>query len=583
MDPKDEIKAKVDIVELVGEYVKLKKAGKNFKALCPFHTEKTPSFMISPDRQSWHCFGCGKHGDAFSFLMEMEGMDFPEAMRTLGARVGIEIQSRNIQFESTSIKERILAANSLAQSYFHYLLTQHETGRRGRAYFSERGLLDETIQTFQLGYAPNSWDATSKFLQTKGFSSDELLQAGLLVPSDQGRPYDRFRGRVIFPLHDIHGNVVGFAGRTLTDESAKYVNTPETPVFIKGRTLFGLDQTRQDIRTAKNAVVVEGEMDMLMAYQDGVKWTVAVKGTALTDDQIQLLKRYTHEAIVCFDPDVAGTSATLRGIERAHALGLGISVVSLPDGLDPADYVRSRPGTLMVCLSTEQGTYAFWMVPLVSQFQLENPTQKRRAVEAFLPVLAGIENKIEQTLIVERFTTLVGIDLGIVKQELARLRQPRRVDTAAPRTPLAPTSSLHEREQYFFTILFLGKSMKKSDLEDIAEMDFVTTTGRAIFALLFSQLQEYNEQDAEDVLRHLPLAMRKVVQPLVFAEISEDLDRERELGLIKRSLRHARIRRQLRATSRLLKIAQARKEMDQIESYETELSHLTQALQALYP
>ncbi|MDP3724526.1 MAG: DNA primase [bacterium] len=583
MDPKDEIKAKVDIVELVGEYVKLKKAGKNFKGLCPFHTEKTPSFMVSPDRQSWHCFGCSKGGDSFSFLMEIEGMDFPEAMRTLGARVGIEIQSRNIQFESTSIKERILAANSLAQSYFHYLLTQHETGRRGRAYLSERGLLDETIQTFQLGYAPNSWDATSKFLQTKGFSSDELLQAGLLVPSDRGRPYDRFRGRVMFPLRDIHGNVVGFAGRTLTEESAKYVNSPETPVFTKGRTLFGLDQTKQDIRTAKNAVLVEGEMDMLMAYQDGVKWTVAVKGTALTDDQIQLLKRYTHEAIVCFDPDVAGTSATLRGIERAHALGLGISVVSLPDGLDPADYIRARPGTLTVCLGHAQGIYDFWMETIVSQFQLENPTQKRRAVEAFLPVLAGIENRIEQTLIVERFATLVGVDLGVVKQELARLRQPRRVDIAAPPVPPGRAFSLPKREQYFFTVLFLGKSVKKSDLEGIAEMDFVTTTGKAVFALLFSQLQEYNERDAEDVLKHLPLTMRKVVQPLVFAEISEDLDRERELRLIKRSLRHARIRRQLRETSRLLKIAQARKEMDQIESYETELSHLTQDLQELYP
>lgn len=583
MDPKDEIKAKVDIVELIGEYVKLKKAGKNFKGLCPFHTEKTPSFMVSPERQSWHCFGCQKHGDSFSFLMEMEGMDFPEALRTLGTRVGIEIQSRDIRFESTSIKERILAVNSLAQSYFHYLLTSHETGRRGRAYLSKRGLLDETIQAFQLGYAPNSWDATSKFLQTKGFSANELLHAGLLVPSDRGRPYDRFRGRVIFPLRDIHGNVVGFAGRTLTEESVKYVNTPETPVFIKGRTLFGLDQTKQDIRMAKNAVLVEGEIDMLMAYQDGVKWTVAVKGTALTDDQIQLLKRYTNEAIVCFDPDVAGTSATLRGIERAHALGLAVSVVSLPQGLDPADYVLKYPGTLESKLAQNRPLYDFWMETVIGQFQLENPTQKRRAVEMFLPILAGIESRIEQSLITERFATLVGVDIGVVKQELTRHYRPRYRDIATPPELPVPASLLHEREQYFFTVLFLRKRMKKSDLDSIAEMDFVTTTGKAIFTLLSAQFQEYNEQDAEEVLKHLPPTMRKVVAPLVFAEISEDLDCERELRLIKRSLRHATIRRQLREVSRLLKIAQARKEMDRIESYETELSRLTQALQTLYP
>ncbi|MDO8515584.1 MAG: DNA primase, partial [bacterium] len=326
MDQREEIKQKIDIVQLISEYVPLKKAGRNFRACCPFHSEKTPSFMVSPERQSWHCFGsCQIGGDIFSFLMKMENMDFPEALKTLAKRAGVTLQSYHSSGDS-QIKEKIYEINNLAAEFYHFILTKHEVGEVARKYLENRKITNESIDLFRLGYAPHSWDSLTKFLTKKGFTQKELEIAGLVSVSDSKRVFDRFRGRIIFTLADHRNNVLGFAGRLLDPNAkeAKYVNTSETPVYTKGNTLYGLNVTKDEIRKSGAAIITEGEIDLIQAFQAGTKNCAAIKGSAFTQAQVNLLKRYTENILLALDADMAGDAAAHRGIQMADAAGLNI-------------------------------------------------------------------------------------------------------------------------------------------------------------------------------------------------------------------------------------------------------------------
>jgi len=323
------VKSKIDIVSFLSDYITLKKAGRNFKALCPFHSEKTPSFVVSPERQSWHCFGsCGEGGDVISFLEKWENLEFLEALRILAKKVGVTL-SNYTPSSQTQLKDRLIEANHLASEFYHYLLVNHKIGKRAREYLESRRIKNETIKTFMLGYAPESWDSLLKYLLKKGYQTGEIHQAGLVVKSDRGRYYDRFRGRLMFTLCDHRGNVIGFSGRLLDEEihseykrgvysererGAKYVNTAETPVYIKGNTLYGLYITKEAIKKEKEAVLVEGEFDMLSSFQAGAANVCAIKGSALTEGQLLLLKRYTENLILALDSDFAGSEAAKRGI-----------------------------------------------------------------------------------------------------------------------------------------------------------------------------------------------------------------------------------------------------------------------------
>ncbi|MFQ6020173.1 MAG: DNA primase, partial [Dehalococcoidia bacterium] len=367
MNTIEDVKARLDIVEVIGQYVQLQKAGRNLKAPCPFHTERTPSFIVSPERQSWHCFGaCGSGGDVFSFVMRKEGLDFGQALRLLAEKAGVALPERRQEAEDGRW-ERLHQANEAAGQYFHHLLLNSEAGKAARQYLERRGIDDGTAQEFLLGYAPPGWEVLRNHQQERGFLEEELLAAGLLVEGESG-PHDRFRHRLMFPIRDVKGRIIGFGGRSLDDSLPKYLNTPQTAAFDKGSTLYALERARDAIRRERRAVIVEGYMDAIAAHQHGFTNVVASMGTALTERQVRLLKRYTRNLVLALDADAAGSEAALRGHEVAteaarqaeepevvpvltwrglvryqEAVSLDLRVAELPPERDPDDVIRSDP------------------------------------------------------------------------------------------------------------------------------------------------------------------------------------------------------------------------------------------------
>ena len=334
----DQVRDRVDIVELISGYVQLKKAGRSFKALCPFHPEKTPSFTVNPDKQLFYCFGCGEGGNVFSFLIKMERVTFKEAINLLADRLGMTLPAFKGEESSGRSSQEVYTANALAMQYYHQLLA---TDKIAQQYLRQRGITEEIVQKFHLGFAADQWEGLVSFARDKRISTTVLVRAGLVLEREGGGYYDRFRERLMFPILDLRGRVVGFGGRVLNNEkSPKYLNSPETEVYQKGRQLYGLFLARESVQ-AKNAVLlVEGYMDLIALYQAGIEFVVATCGTALTVDQIRLLKRFSQRIIVVYDGDQAGEMASLRGLDLLLEQGCQVKLIDLPSGKDPDDFIR---------------------------------------------------------------------------------------------------------------------------------------------------------------------------------------------------------------------------------------------------
>jgi len=451
----DEIKERLDIVDVIGAYVPLQKAGRYYRALCPFHAEKTPSFYVFPDSQRWHCFGaCGEGGDIFTFVMKREGWDFATALEELARRAGVVLRPRTPeQARMDEENARLQAAVAEAARYYHHLLLHAPEAARAREYLARRGLSSETILRFQLGYSLPAWDALRAHLTGRGFTPAELVRAGLLVEREDGSTYDRFRDRLMIPIRDPHGTTVGFGARTLeADGVPKYINSPQTPLFDKGRLLFGLDMARDAIRREECVVVVEGYMDVMQAHQAGFGNVVAQMGTALTETQVRLLKRYTRRLILALDPDAAGIQATLRGLEVAREamdreltpvfnprglvgferrLGAEIRVLTLPPGNDPDDLIRQDPARWPVLVRESLPVVEFVLGQLLRQTDLEDAKGRARVVEAMLPLLRDVGDPVERETYAQKVARALRLDARTV---LARLYEAER--QAAQRTPV---------------------------------------------------------------------------------------------------------------------------------------------------
>ncbi len=396
MSDTDEIKSRINIVDFIGKRVTLKKTGRNFKGLCPFHNEKTPSFIVSPERESFHCFGCGKGGDIFTFVMEYEHMDFPEALEELAEIAGVKLTRRVGDTPEAKLKQKIFEVNHLASEYYQYILTKHKLGEKARDYLKRRGVTDKSMSTFALGYSPNSWDGLSAFLKKKGYEEKLLESAGLTIRRTGQGYYDRFRGRVMFTLKDHRGNVVGFSGRVLDPEAqeAKYINTSETSVYVKGNVLYGLDVTKGAVQKENEAIVMEGELDVISSFQEGIGNVVAIKGSALTEGHVNLLKRYTEKLAFAMDSDLAGDTAARRGIEIADRSGLDMRVVVLPSGKDPDEAARENPGALKKAIKDAIPIYDYFINSALKRFDAGEAFGKKKISGEILPVLAKIENPI---------------------------------------------------------------------------------------------------------------------------------------------------------------------------------------------
>lgn len=464
-DP-DRIKERLDLVDVINGYVTLQKAGTaNFRARCPFHQEKTPSFYVSKERQMWHCFGCGEGGDHFTFVQKIEGMEFGEALRLLAAKAGVELEGYRPEVENA--KQRLLGVLDAAARYWSGLLWNEPVGAAARAYLLRRGVSREVAESFRLGYAPESWDATSAELARRGYRADEIAQAGLSIPRERGGgAYDRFRGRIMFPIANHHGHIVGFTGRILNPESteAKYVNTPETVLYKKGAILYGFDRARDAIKKAGRAVLVEGNVDVIACHRIGMIEAVAVSGTALTDSQLALLARVTTTLVLAFDADAAGAAAAVKSVDMALAHGFTVRVARLPDGAgkDADECIAKNPDLWRRIVANAQTFMedAFERIPRV--MDLRTAEGKRDAGNALLREIAKLKDPLEQTHWIQQLASLVNVPEAILREQLrAREQETSRTSRApasgsaeaAARAPEQPTDRSTKLAEEFLALL----------------------------------------------------------------------------------------------------------------------------------
>jgi DNA primase len=416
-----DIKSRINIVDFIGQYLKLQKAGANWKANCPFHHEKTPSFMVQEEKQIWHCFGCGKGGDIFGFLMEMEALDFKEALRVLAEKAGVSLTQ--YKPEAADNKNKILEILELAAKFYETQLWKGEGKVRIMNYLYERGLKEEAIKEFRLGYAPKGWRNLMTFLTGRGYKIEDIEKTGLLVKKEGDRNsnatsyYDRFRDRIIFPISDIMGKVVGYSARVAPggDESqAKYVNTPETAVYHKSRTLYGIDKAKKEIKDKDQVVLVEGNMDVIASNQAGIKNVAAISGTALTPEQLEILKRYTENLKIFLDMDSAGEAATKKSAETAFQKGLNVYVISSKEGKDAAEIAQKDPSLFLKAVNEALPAVDYFLQKLFSLYDKEKVADKKKIAQEALALVTNIESEIEKNHWVKKLSQELGVEERIL-------------------------------------------------------------------------------------------------------------------------------------------------------------------------
>ena len=502
-----EVKSRIDIVELIRSYIPLQKGGKNFKALCPFHNEHTPSFMVSSQLQSFKCFGCNKSGDAITFIEEIEGVEFPEALRMLAERAGIKLKEVK-EAPEQSRKQKLFEINHLAEEYFNFLLTKHKFGKVALDYLKNRGLKEETIKVFGIGYSPNSWDSLGNFLLKKGYFLEDIVASGLAITKEGGRHfYDRFRGRVMFPYRDSQGRTIGFSARILEAEKdqPKYINTPQTPIYDKGSSLYGIDLGKTEIKKADEAIVVEGQMDMISPFQAGVKNIVAAGGTSLTQNQLRVLLRYSKNLALCFDTDFAGDSASQRGIEVAEELEMNIRVVTLPKEFKDADeVVKKDPEIFKKAIEEAKPINDFYFDSALSRYNQKTALGKKQIGEFLIPKIGKIKNEIEKNHYIKWLADEIETGEEIIYKELTgKAEKKDEREKISPNNPfLDPSYKKANLEEYMISLLL------KAPLEEtqrviykIGQNDFSETSILNIFTELKGYVEGRSRKIEMEILR----------------------------------------------------------------------------------
>ncbi len=422
----EDIKARLSIVDVVGQYVKLQKAGSAWKANCPFHQEKTPSFNVNEERNMWHCFGCGKGGDVFAFVMEIEGLEFREALKLLAEKAGVELPEYRSDGRMTAeTKDRGLEILELATKFYEKQLWESAPGKKILDYLHNRGLSDESIRTYRLGYAPDGWEHISKFLISRGFRSEELESCGLSLKGKEGRGYyDRFRDRIMFPIGDILGRTIGYSARVAPggDESqAKYVNTPETNLYHKGRALYGLAIAKQSIKETGRTILVEGNVDVIALHQAGLPNVVAVSGTALTAEQLAILKRYGKKLALFFDMDKAGQAAAWKSLIAALSLDFSVESIGLSSGKDAADMNRENPELLRAAVAEAKPAMQYFLESLKTSHDTETQEGKRQIVERYAELLAATQNDLDRAHWTKELAAVISAEAKVVQAAVEKI------------------------------------------------------------------------------------------------------------------------------------------------------------------
>lgn len=554
----DDLRRQADIVRVIQDYVQLKKKGANWMACCPFHKEKTPSFSVSPTKEIFYCFGCHKGGSVFNFVMEMERVPFPEAIKIIAEKSGVPLPQlvEDSRFEARQQeKDEVIQLNSWALDWWEQQLEAGAEARIARDYLLQREITDETRKIFRLGYAPDSWEALISHLKKSGASQSQIERSGLVVKRDDGGVYDRFRGRLIFPVLNVQGKPIAFGGRTLKNDDAKYINSPETAAYVKGRNLFGLNLTRDEIRRQEFAILVEGFLDLIVPYQSGVKNVVASLGTALTADQVKLLSRFASKVVVNYDGDRAGVQAAKKSIEILLAEDIEVKVLVLPDNADPDEFIRKfGVAEYQRLRANAQPHIQFVIDNALRDRSLHRPTEKAEAVEEVLPYIKAVSNRIQKREYFDMAMDALQItDVSLRRELWQTMRAGASGSSAGQRIARRTLESPTVAEQQLLELLLANDALRRVIIPQLNPGDYEGLPTAAIFRAVIDLQNEGVEPDLDTLTEKIePESPTLQLLPMLLiggvsgAELEKDFDPRMAAERCLDALRLVNINRRIR-------------------------------------
>ena len=571
----DRIREGVDIVSVISEQLSLKKTGQNFTGLCPFHSEKTPSFVVSPAKQIFHCFGCGAGGNVFHFLMKHENLTFPQAVRSLSERAGIsipEVSKRDEKIEDA--KEPLYKVNELAMEFFSRNLAEAKEGERARQYLEKRGIEKKTIQEFNIGYSLSQWDAGFRYIRQKGIDAAALEKAGLIIRKESGDGfYDRFRDRIIFPILDLKKRVIGFGGRVIDDSLPKYINSPESPIYIKGENLYCLEKARQEIGKRGYLLIVEGYLDAIMTYQKGIKNAAATLGTALTPGHLRLIKRFTNNIVLVFDPDSAGKKAAIRSASLFIESGMKAKVASLSEGTDPDTFLREKGVEAFVDkLKNSEKLLDFVIRETKGKEPLSSIDEKVKVADEVLPLINRLPNKIERNAYVRRLAEELQLEEKDIFAELENRAQKKGYKSGERKEPLekgTAHSGLQKRinhsgakaEEMLIHLMLNDESIAKRVKDHLSPDDFKDPLFKRVTGIVYNVIESGKEFNA--VFKTEDAEMAGLFSALSMRELDYD-DREQSFYDCVQKIKGAGIKERMKTLQEKLRIAEKNGDTDSI-------------------
>ena len=555
----NQIREAVDIVDLIGEYVQLKKQGRNYFGLCPFHGENSPSFSVSSEKQIFHCFGCGAGGNVFTFLMDIEGYSFVEAAKALAERgnipLDVEINKDEKRSNLPAGSEQMLEAHDLLRKFYHHLLVNTKEGQDALEYLLKRGFTEEMIEKFQIGYSLDSWDFVSKFLNKRGFSLEYMEQAGLIIFREKdGSHFDRFRNRVMFPIMDHQGNTIAFSGRALGDDEPKYLNSPETPIFNKSKTLYNFHQARPHIRKKEQVVIFEGFADCISAVGAGVENAVATMGTALTDQHVQLLKRNTDHIIICYDSDSAGLNAANRAVNMVQENGFSVKVALMPDKMDPDDYIKEYGEKSFVSevIGASLTYMAFKMHYLRIGKNVNNEGDRIQYIEEVLKEISHLPNAVERDFYLRQLSSEFSLSLDALEQQQRQVFFSERKKGTLPQSHVKTKVALqyehklkpahHNAEIKLIAHMLKSKEMAYKIQQMLGQTVLHVDEHQAIITYLYAFYEDGHDSDPSFFLTYLPDPnLRRIVSEIEMMSVNEEVSDKELTDCINQVLKYEKM------------------------------------------
>lgn len=573
----EEIKDRLDILEVARSYISnLKKSGANHFALCPFHHEKTPSFSINTDMGIFKCFGCGESGDVITFIQKMEGVDFPQALEIAAKRAGIKLVRKFSKKDEAIYEERqgILKLNALVAEYYHFILTKHKKGKRGKDYAKKRKITQLLIKKFKIGYAPRAYTNLIKFLKSKGYKVKDQIKWGLAVSSN-GRIYDKFRGRLIFPLINHHGDTVGFSGRTIFEntKAPKYLHSPQTQAFDKSKFLFGLEQAKKEIRSKDFVVFCEGQLDVISSHKTKVKNIVASLGTALTADQLRLAKRYTEHIYFCFDNDLAGESALIRSSNLAHIEGLNVKAITISKGKDADELINTKRAEWEKAVKNSEPIIDHMIKRLNRRLDLTKIDDKEEFASILLPIIANLPKRIEQVHYLHKVAVILNIDEDVLEEELDSMKKSpklvQQIDTKKIKSILE--SPVNTKEEYLLTLALQHQQFLNTSMKLYKTQYFSSPATRTIITKLKKYLSKIKRFSLKNFVSNLEEHEVSFVQHLLLKSLEKYFEIESEfreevekiLKILKKNYLQTQIKR-LKAQIEQAEIAEDEKKVKEL-------------------